>query len=113
MHTSENKRPPQSIGLVTLRSFTFTYSLIYFYGRSTNLLIICFQGHEVIHIRARVAQLLIQGIQELVRVLAARRPREGEQLFPTGRRAGGIVLSLGGRWGAVQTNVRIKISTAW
>lgn len=50
-----------------------------------HLLVVVLPGHEVIHQSDPVAQLLAQGVQELVCVSAAWRPGEGEQFFAVGQ----------------------------
>lgn len=57
-------------------------------------------------------QLLAQSIQELVRVPAARRAGEGEQLLAAGQRIGAAVRGLRGSWRAFQANVRVGVHTA-
>lgn len=76
------------------------------------LLIVVLPGYEVVHQSDPVAQLLAQSIQELVRVPAARRAGEGEQLLAAGQRIGAAVRVLRrSRW-AFQANVRVGVHTA-
>lgn len=59
-----------------------------------------------------MAQLLAQGVQELVSVAAARRPGEREQLLTAAQGVGSAVRELGGGRGALQADVRVRVHAA-
>lgn len=59
-----------------------------------------------------MAQLLAQGIQELVRVAAARRAGKGEELLPARQSIGIAVQGLRGGGGALQADVRVGLHAA-
>lgn len=78
-----------------------------------HLLIVVLPGYEVVHQCDPVAQLLAQSVQELVRVPAARRAREGEQLLAAGQRVGtAAVRVLRGGGGALQADVGVGVHAA-
>lgn len=68
--------------------------------------------HKVVHQRDPVAQLLAQGVQELVRVSAARWAGEGKQLFAAGQRVGTAVRGLRRGRGALQADIRVGVYAA-
>lgn len=76
------------------------------------LLIVVLPSCEVVHQSDPVAQLLAQGIQELVGVATARRAREGEELPPAGQSVGTAVRGLRGGRGALQADVGVGLHTA-
>lgn len=77
-----------------------------------HLLVVVLPGDEVVHQSDAMAQLLAQSVQELVRVPAARRAGEGEQLLAAGERVGTAVRVLRGRGGAFQADVGVGVHAA-
>lgn len=77
-----------------------------------HLLIVVLPRHKVIHQSDPVAQLLAQGVQELVRVPAARWAGEGKQLLAAVQRVGAAVWELRGSRGALQADVGVWLHTA-
>jgi len=77
-----------------------------------HLLVVVLPGHEAVHQGDAVAQLLAQRVQELVRVPAAWRAGEGEQLLAAGQRAAAAAGVLGGGGGALQADVGVGVHAA-
>lgn len=59
-----------------------------------------------------MAQLLAQGVQELVGVAAPRRAGESEQLLTAAQGVGTAVRELRGGRGALQADVRVRVHAA-
>lgn len=77
-----------------------------------HLLVVILAGCKVIHQGDPVAQLLAQGVQELVGVSAAGRSREGEQLLTAAQRVGTAVGGMRRAGGALQADVGVGVSAA-
>lgn len=92
------------------------FCCFFFYSCHTyphpHLLIVVLPRDEIIPQGDPVAQLLAQGVQELVGVAAARRAGESEQLLTPAQGVGTVVRELRGGRGAFQADVRVGLHTA-
>lgn len=95
-------------------SFYFYYSChLYLHPQwHPHLLIVVLPRYEIIPQGDPVAQLLAQGVQELVGVAAARRAGESEQLLTVAQGVGTTVRELRGGRGAFQADVRVRVHAA-
>lgn len=88
---------------------TYTHRL---WSCDPHLLVVVLPGCKVVHQGDPVAQLLAQGVQELVGVPAAGRPREGEQLLAAAQCVGAAVGGVRRAGGALQADVGVGVGTA-